>query len=139
MDELERLRQTRLPFAELLGIAYLIASKERVTAELVVRDELCTRPAVLHGGAIMAFADTLGAAATVLNLPAGAWTTTIESKTNFLAPAPAGGKVVGETTPIHRGRRTMVWQTRITTAEGRAVALVMQTQMVLEPQAKALG
>ena len=138
MDELERLRQTRLPFAELLGIAYLSASKERVTAELVVRDELCTRPAVLHGGAIMAFADTLGAAATVLNLPAGAWTT-IESKTNFLAPAPAGGKVVGETTPIHRGRRTMVWQTRITTAEGRAVALVMQTQMVLEPQAKAPG
>lgn len=136
MDELERLRQTRLPFAELLGIAYLSASKERVTAELVVRDELCTRPAVLHGGALMAFADTLGAAATLLNLPPGAWTTTIESKTNFLAPAPVGGKVIGETTPIHRGRRTMVWQTRIATAEGRAVALVIQTQMVLEGQAK---
>jgi len=99
-----------------------------------VRDDLCTRPAVLHGGAIMAFADTLGAAATVLNLPPGAWTTTIESKTNFLAPAPAGTRVVGETTPIHRGRRTMVWQTRITTAEGRAVAVVIQTQMVLEQQ-----
>jgi uncharacterized protein (TIGR00369 family) len=139
MDELERLRQTRLPFAELLGIVYLSASKERVTAELMVRDELCTRPAVLHGGAIMAFADTLGAAATVLNLPAGAWTTTIESKTNFLAPAPVGGKVLGETTPIHRGRRTMVWQTRITTAEGRVVALVIQTQMVLEQQAKPAG
>ena len=139
MDELERLRETRLPFAELLNIVYLSASKERVTAELLVRDELCTRPAVLHGGAIMAFADTLGAAATVLNLPAGAWTTTIESKTNFLAPAPVGGKVLGETTPVHRGRRTMVWQTRITTAEGRAVALVTQTQMVLEPQAKPAG
>jgi 1,4-dihydroxy-2-naphthoyl-CoA hydrolase len=139
VDELERLRQTRLPFAELLNIVYLSASKERVTAELLVRDELCTRPAVLHGGAIMAFADTLGAAATVLNLPAGAWTTTIESKTNFLAPAPVGGKVLGETTPVHRGRRTMVWQTRITTAEGRAVALVTQTQMVLEPQAKPAG
>jgi uncharacterized protein (TIGR00369 family) len=134
MDELERLLQMRLPFADLLGIVYLSASKERVTAELTVRDDLCTRPAVLHGGAIMAFADTLGAAATVLNLPPGAWTTTIESKTNFLAPAPAGTKVVGETTPIHRGRRTMVWQTRITTAEGRAVAVVIQTQMVLEQQ-----
>lgn len=139
MDELERLRQMRLPFAELLGIAYLSASKERVTAELVVRDELCTRPAVLHGGAIMALADTLGAAATVLNLPEGAWTTTIESKTNFLAPAPAGGKVVGEATPIHRGRRTMVWQTKIATAEGRPVALVIQTQMVLEQPAKPAG
>ena len=136
MDELERLQEMRLPFAELLGIRYLSASKERVTAELVVRDELCTRPAVLHGGAIMAFADTLGAAATVLNLPAGAWTTTIESKTNFLAPAALGGRVTGETTPIHRGRRTMVWQTRISTAEGRAVALVIQTQMVLEQPAK---
>jgi uncharacterized protein (TIGR00369 family) len=130
------LRQTRLPFAELLGVAYLSASKERVTAELIVRDELCTRPAVLHGGAIMAFADTLGAAATVLNLPPGAWTTTIESKTNFLAPAPVGGKIIGETTPIHRGRRTMVWQTRIATGDGRAVAVVIQTQMVLEGPAK---
>jgi 1,4-dihydroxy-2-naphthoyl-CoA hydrolase len=139
MDELERLRLTRLPFAELLGIAYLSASKERVTAELAVRDELCTRPAVLHGGAIMAFADTLGAAATVLNLAPGTWTTTIESKTNFLAPAPVGGTVIGETTPIHRGRRTMVWQTKVTTAEGRPVALVIQTQMVLEQPAKPAG
>ena len=132
MDDLERLRQTRLPFAELLGIEYLSANKERVSAELTVRDDLCTRPAVLHGGAIMAFADTLGAAATILNLPEGAATTTIESKTNFVAPAPVGTKVTGETTPIHRGRRTMVWQTRITTAEGRLVAVVTQTQMVLE-------
>ena len=132
MDALDRLRSFALPFAELLGIEYLSASPERVTAELLVRDELCTRPAVLHGGAIMAFADTLGAAATVLNLPEGAGTTTIESKTNFLAPAPVGAKVLGETTPVHRGRRTMVWQTRVTTAEGRLVALVTQTQMVLE-------
>jgi 1,4-dihydroxy-2-naphthoyl-CoA hydrolase len=134
MDELERLRRTPLPFAALLGIEYLSASKERVTAELTVRDDLCTRPAVLHGGAIMAFADTLGAAATILNLPEGAGTTTIESKTNFLAPAPVGSKVLGETTPVHRGRRTMVWQTRVSTAEGRLVALVTQTQMVLEPR-----
>ncbi len=133
MDELERLRQVRLPFAELLGIRYTSATKDRVTAELAVRDDLCTRPAVLHGGAIMAFADTLGAAATILNLPDRAGTTTIDSKTNFLAPAPAGSKLIGETTPIHRGKRTMVWQTRVTTAEGRAVAVVIQTQMVLEP------
>jgi uncharacterized protein (TIGR00369 family) len=132
MDELQRLQQTTLPFAELLGIKFLTASKERVTAEMLVREELCTRPAVLHGGAVMAFADTLGAAATALNLPEGAWTTTIESKTNFLAPAPVGTKVLGESLPVHRGRRTMVWQTRIATAEGRAVALVTQTQMVLE-------
>jgi 1,4-dihydroxy-2-naphthoyl-CoA hydrolase len=134
MDDLERLQQSRLPFAEVLGVRYTSAAKERVTAELLVREDLCTRPAVLHGGAIMAFADTLGAAATILNLPEGTWTTTIESKTNFLAPAPVGGTVVGETTPVHRGRRSMVWQTRVSTAEGRLVALVIQTQMVLEPR-----
>ena len=136
MNDLERLQQMPLPFASLLGIRYVSAGKERVTAELPVREELCTRPAVLHGGAIMAFADTLGAAATVLNLPEGAGTTTLESKTNFLAPAPVGTVVLGETTPVHRGKRTMVWQTRVTTGEGRLVALVTQTQMVLEPKAK---
>lgn len=132
MDDLERLQQTRLPFAELLGIRYTSAYKDRVTGELTVREDLCTKPAVLHGGAVMAFADTLGAAATILNLPEGSWTTTIESKTNFLAPAPVGTTVMGETTPVHRGRRSMVWQTRVSTAEGRLVALVIQTQMVLE-------
>jgi 1,4-dihydroxy-2-naphthoyl-CoA hydrolase len=134
MTDLERLQQTRLPFADLLGIRYLSASKDKVTAELIVREDLCTRPAVLHGGAIMAFADTLGAVATVLNLPEGGGTTTIESKTNFLAGAPVGSKLIGETTPVHRGRRTMVWQTRIATEQGRAIALVTQTQMVLEPK-----
>src|ERR1700722_1201172 len=110
MDPLERLRQLPLPFATLLGIQFTSATPERVTAELIVRNELCTRPAILHGGAIMAFADTLGAAATMLNLAEGAGTTTIESKTNFLAPAPVDSKILGETIPIHRGRRTMVWQ-----------------------------
>jgi uncharacterized protein (TIGR00369 family) len=135
MDGLQRLRETPLPFAALLGIDYTSATPERVTAELTVRDDLCTRPAILHGGAIMAFADTLGAAATILNLPAGGGTATIESKTNFVAPAPLGAKVSGETTPVHRGRRTMVWQTRVTTEAGRLVALVTQTQMVLESPA----
>src|SRR5271154_946891 len=130
MDALERLRQSPLPFAALLGIRFTAATPERVTAELLVRDDLCTRPAILHGGAIMAFADTLGAAATMLNVAARNGTTTIESKTNFLAPAPSGTKVLGETTPVHRGRRTMVWQTRVTTEAGRMVALVTQTQPV---------
>jgi 1,4-dihydroxy-2-naphthoyl-CoA hydrolase len=120
-----------LPFAKLLGIEIVSATPEKVMARMLVREDLCTRPAVLHGGAAMAFADNLGAIATVLNLPEGSSTTTIESKTNFLAPAPAGTTVVGECTPIHRGKRTMVWQTRIVTEQGRLVALVTQTQLVL--------
>ncbi len=120
-----------IPFARLLGIEVKEATPERVVAEMAVREELCTKPAVLHGGAIMAFADNLGAIGTVLNLPEGAWTTTIESKTNFLSPAPAGTVVIGECTPVHRGKRTMVWQTRVSTREGKLVGLVTQTQMVL--------
>lgn len=131
MEPLAKLKQLRLPFAELMGIEFTEAAPERVVAEMVARPGLCTIPAVLHGGAIMAFADTLGAAGTILNLPAGAGTTTIESKTNFIAAAPAGGRIIGEATPLHRGRRTQVWQTRITTAGGRLVAVVTQTQMVL--------
>jgi len=135
MDALARIRQEKLPFAELLGIEVLSASPDKIVAEMVVREDLCTRPAVLHGGAIMAFADTLGAFGTIVNLPEGAWTTTIGSKTNFVAPAPAGTRVVGEATPVHRGRRTMIWQTRVSTTEGRLVALVTQTQLVLERSA----
>jgi 1,4-dihydroxy-2-naphthoyl-CoA hydrolase len=120
-----------LPFANLLGIQITAATPEEVTAELLVRDELCTRPAVLHGGAIMSLGDTLGGVATMLNLPEGGGTTTIESKTNFLGPAPSGSTVVAECTPIHRGKRTMVWQTKISTREGRLVAMVTQTQLVL--------
>jgi uncharacterized protein (TIGR00369 family) len=132
MDFLSTLQQIKLPFAELLGIKYTEASQEKVVAELLVREDLCTTPAVLHGGVYMSFADTLGAAATFLNLPEGASTTTIESKTNFFAPAPAGTTISAECTPLHRGRRTMSWQTRITNDKGRLLALVTQTQMVLE-------
>lgn len=120
-----------LPFARLLGIELVTTSPDRVVAEMTVREDLCTRPAVLHGGAAMALADTLGAVGTILNLPEGAGTTTIESKTNFVAPAPVGTRVTAECTPVHRGKRTMIWQTRITTPEGRLVALVTQTQLVL--------
>ena len=131
MDPLTKLNDNMIPFAKLLGIRFLTAELERVVAELEIRDELCTNPAVAHGGTIMAFADTLGAVGTILNLPDGANTTTIESKTNFLAAAPVGTRLIGETTPAHRGRTTMVWQTRISTDAGRLVALVTQTQLVL--------
>jgi 1,4-dihydroxy-2-naphthoyl-CoA hydrolase len=123
-----------IPFAQLLGIEVVETTPEKVVARMTVRDDLCTLPAVLHGGATMAFADTLGAMATVANLPAGKWTTTIESKTNFISAAPVGSIVTGECTPIHRGKKTMVWQTRITAPDGRLVAVVTQTQMVLEPK-----
>lgn len=119
-------------FPEALGMRFVEATPERVVAEITVRDDLCTVPGVMHGGAIMAFADTLGGTATALNLPPGAGTTTIESKTNFFAPARTGETVRGECTPLHRGKRTMVWQTRVTAPDGRLLALVTQTQMVLQ-------
>jgi len=131
MEILERIAREPLPFAELLGIEIVSAAADRIVGRMTVRDDLCTRPAVLHGGAIMAFADTLGAVGTIANLPEGAGTTTIESKTNFVAPALVGTQILGEATPLHRGRRTMIWQTRVTNPEGRLIALVTQTQLVL--------
>lgn len=120
------------PFGNLLGIRITSAEPARVTAEMLIRDEICTVPGIAHGGALMSLADTVGATATVLNLPPNAGTTTLESKTNFFAPAPAGTTVRAECLPLHRGRRTMVWQTRITNAEGKLLVMVTQTQMVLE-------
>jgi 1,4-dihydroxy-2-naphthoyl-CoA hydrolase len=131
MDALARIKEQMLPFAQLLGIEFVSAAPDKIVATMTVREELCTRPAVLHGGAVMAFADTLGAVGTILNLPEGAGTTTIESKTNFIAPAPVGTRILGEATPVHRGRRTMIWQTRIASEEGHLIALVTQTQLVL--------
>ncbi len=131
MDQLAFLQEYAPPFATLLGIRFISAASERVTAEMTVREDLCTTPAILHGGAMMALADMLGAAATVLNLRDGLTTTTLESKTNFFAPTPVGTTVTGECVALHRGRRTMVWQTRVS-ANGRLLALVTQTQMVLE-------
>jgi uncharacterized protein (TIGR00369 family) len=137
MPTLDELQAQLPPFAALLGIRLLTAAPERVTAELTIRDDLCTRPAIAHGGCLMAFADTLGAVATIINLPAGAWTSTLESKTNFFAPAPAGATITGECVALHRGRRTMVWQTRLTDATGRLLTQVTQTQLVLEPAPRA--
>ena len=120
-----------LPFSDLMGLKILEVTREKVTAELPVKPELCTRPAVLHGGAMMAFAYTLGAIGTVANLSDGASTTTIESKTNFFAAIPAGDTAKAECTPLHRGRTTMVWQTRISRGDGKLAAIVTQTQLVL--------
>src|SRR5919108_1580196 len=117
-------------FADTLGMRFVEVTPERVRAELDVREELCTVPGIMHGGAIMGFADTLGGVATSLNLPPGAGTTTIESKTNFLAAARTGQTIRGECVPLHKGKQTLVWQTRVT-VEDRLVALVTQTQIVL--------
>jgi uncharacterized protein (TIGR00369 family) len=131
MDLLDRLTSDPLPFAKLLGIELVGVEPERVVARMTVREDLCTKPATLHGGAMMAFADTLGAIGTIANLEEGATTVTVESKTNFLRPAPLGARLLGESTPVHRGKRMMVWQTKMTTEDGRLVALTTQTQLVM--------
>jgi uncharacterized protein (TIGR00369 family) len=125
----ERLRGL---FPDLLGLRLIEATPELVKASLEVRPELCTVGAILHGGAIMAFADTLGAVATVMNLPPDGRTVTLESKTNFLGPARAGTQVIGECTALHRGKTTMIWQTRVLDADGKLLAFVSQTQLVLK-------
>lgn len=119
------------PFANFMGMKITHVSRDRVTAELLVRDEIENRFGAMHGGAVMALADNLGGTATLANLPAGARTATIESKTNFFAAIPVGDTARAECTPLHRGRTTMVWQTRITRDDGRLCALVTQTQIVI--------
>jgi 1,4-dihydroxy-2-naphthoyl-CoA hydrolase len=132
MTPLEKVNAMKMPFAELKGVTFTEADKDRVVARMLVRPDLCTLNHTIHGGAIMAFADSVGAAATVINLPEDAkGTTTIESKTNFIGGAKEGMTVIATATPVHRGRRTQVWQTRLTTEEGKLVAIVTQTQMVL--------
>ena len=123
---------TGMPFANLMGVQILERGKDRVVGQLEVREDLCTAGGILHGGAFMAFADALGAIGGFLNLPAGARTTTLESKTNFLGSAKVGTTVTGEATPLHIGRRSSVWQTRITDETGKLLALVLQTQMTVE-------
>lgn len=121
-----------MPFSKLMGVQVSEASPDRIVATLLVREDLCTGGSILHGGAIMAFADALGAIGAFLTLPEGATrTTTIESKTNFIGSAPVGATVRGECTPVHIGKRTSVWQTKLTTEDGKTVALVTQTQMAI--------
>jgi 1,4-dihydroxy-2-naphthoyl-CoA hydrolase len=118
-------------FAEFMGMKVTHISTERVEAEVLVREELSNRNGIMHGGAIMAFADNMGGTGAVANLPEGATTATIESKTNFFAAIPVGDIARAECTPLHRGRTTMVWQTKITRSDGRLAAIVTQTQIVL--------
>jgi 1,4-dihydroxy-2-naphthoyl-CoA hydrolase len=132
MTPLEKIKAIKLPFADLKGVTFTEASLERVVARMLIRPDLCTANNVVHGGALMAFADSVGAAATIINLPADAkGTTTLESKTNFISGAKEGTTLTATATPVHRGRRTQVWQTRLESEEGKLVALVTQTQMVL--------
>jgi uncharacterized protein (TIGR00369 family) len=134
MNETNEAAFKQPPFAEFLGIKITHLSPERVTAELFVREDLNNRHGIMHGGAIMALADNLGGTATTANLKPGQTTTTIESKTNFFSALPVGDVAKAECIPLHRGRSTMVWQTRVTRGDGRLCALVTQAQMVLNPR-----
>jgi 1,4-dihydroxy-2-naphthoyl-CoA hydrolase len=132
MTLLEKVNSLKIPFAEMKGVSFIEAEMDRVVARMLVRPDLCTLNHSIHGGAVMAFADSVAAAATVINLPADAnGTTTIESKTNFIGAAREGTTVIATATPVHRGRRTQVWQTRLQTEDGKLVAVVTQTQLVL--------
>ncbi len=122
------------PFADWLGMKVTHVSRERVTAELPMREEFNNRFNIMHGGALMSLADNLGGTATMANLKPGQRTTTIESKTNFFAAVPMGDTAYAECTPLHRGRTTMVWQTKITRGDGKLCALVTQTQLVIDPE-----
>ncbi len=116
---------------DLMGIEFTEVTPDKVIARLTVRKDLCTLGGNLHGGAIMAFADTLGAVAAILNMPQGSRTTTIESKTNFIGGAPLGTRVSGESVALHKGRTTVVCQTTIRSEAGKLVGLVTQTQLVI--------
>ena len=132
MTPLEKIQSMKMPFAELKGVTFTEADRDRVVARMQIRPDLCTLNQVIHGGALMALADSVGAAATVINLPDDAkGTTTLESKTNFIGAAREGTTVIATATPVHRGRRTQVWQTRLESEDGKLIALVTQTQMVL--------
>jgi 1,4-dihydroxy-2-naphthoyl-CoA hydrolase len=134
MSDLNGLAHQQPAFAKFLGLKITHVSADRVTAELPMREDLNNRFNIMHGGAIMALADNCGGTAASANLKPGQSTTTIESKTNFFAAIPIGDVATAECTPLHKGRTTMVWQTRITRNDGRLCALVTQTQMVLEPK-----
>ena len=119
-------------FPGLMGVRITALAADRVSAELPVRPDLCTAGGILHGGAVMAFADTLGAVGTLLNLPAGRRTTTTDSSTKFIASAKVGSTVTAECVALHRGRTTQVWQTSVRNADGKLCALITQTQLVLD-------
>ena len=113
-----------------LGIEFVEVTADRVVARLSVTEKLLTTTGVVHGGTLMAFADTIGAAGTVANLADGQRTATLESKTNFIAGCKSG-VIQAVATPIHKGRRTQVWETRITDEGGKLLSVTTQTQMIL--------
>ncbi|MEY4748132.1 MAG: hypothetical protein RIQ60_346 [Pseudomonadota bacterium] len=122
-------------FPGLMGIRLVEATPDRVVAEMDVRQDLCTTGGTLHGGAFMAFADTLGGVGAFMNLQPGQGTTTTDSSTKFMAGAKLGSTVRAVSLALHRGRTTMVWETRISNAEGKLCAQITQTQLVLAPRA----
>jgi 1,4-dihydroxy-2-naphthoyl-CoA hydrolase len=132
MPTAEQIQQMMQPlFPGLMGVEIKEVTQDKIVATMLVRPDLCTAGGVCHGGAFMAFADTIGAVGTVMNLPPGARTTTIESKTNFLGAAPVDTRITAESTPLHRGKTTQVWQTMIRSEAGKLCAVVTQTQIVL--------
>ena len=133
-DEQDRIAFDQPNFAHLLGFRLLSTDPDALVAEVAVTTELSNRNGVMHGGAIMAMADNLGGTATMINLPAGKTTTTIESKTNFMRPIRIGDVATARAVPIHKGRKTMIWQTTITRGDGKVAAIVTQTQMIIEWQ-----
>ena len=134
MNDVNAPAKSQPAFAQFLGLKITGVTRERVTAELAARDELNNRHGIMHGGAIMALADNLGGTGATANLKPGQRTATIESKTNFFASIPIGDTAYAECTPLHRGRTTMVWQTRVTRGDGKLCALVTQTQIVIDPE-----
>lgn len=130
--EQEHIALDQPAFARFIGVRIVAASPDEVVAELPVTQDLANRNGVLHGGAVMGFADNLGGTATAINLPAGKSTTTVESKTNFLRPLRVGDVATGRCVPLHKGRTTMVWQTTISRPDGKVAAIVTQTQLVLD-------
>ena len=138
-DEAQRLQavaEAQPPFSTHLGIRITSWSKDCVQGELAVGQDLANRNGVLHGGALMGFADNLGGTAASLNLPVGSTTTTIESKSNFFRPVPVGSTASARCVPLHRGRTTSVWQTTVTTEDGKLAAVITQTQLTLQPDVR---
>ena len=134
MNDVNAPANSQPAFAQFLGLKITEVTRERITAELPAREELNNRHGLMHGGAIMALADNLGGTGATANLKLGQRTATIESKTNFFASIPIGDVAYAECTPLHRGRTTMVWQTRVTRGDGKLCALVTQTQIVIDPE-----
>ncbi|MEM9014377.1 MAG: PaaI family thioesterase [Pseudomonadota bacterium] len=132
-DYADIFNEANAPFAKMIGVKMISAKPDRIEATLEVTPDHCTIPATLHGGAIMAFADNLGGCGAFMNMPEGAMTSTIESKTNFLRPVPVGQTAKAITTPVNIGRTIQVWKTEIFREDGKLAAIVTQSQIIKKP------